>query len=102
MTETRKHFAAEQKIAILRRRLLDQVAISDLCDEYGIQPSVFYRWQQQLFENGAAAFGPPAKRATDALQQKIAALEEKLTRKNEVLYELMEEYVKPKKALGDA
>ena len=33
MTETRKHFAAEQKIAILRRRLLDQVAISDLCDE---------------------------------------------------------------------
>jgi len=102
MTETRKHFAAEQKIAILRRRLLDQVAISDLCDEYGIQPSVFYRWQQQLFENGAAAFGPPAKGATDALQQKIAALEEKLTRKNEVLSELMEEYVKLKKALGDA
>ena len=102
MTETRKHFAAEQKIAILRRRLLDQVAISDLCDEYGIQPSVFYRWQQQLFENGAAAFGLPAKGTTDALQQKIAALEEKLTRKNEVLSELMEEYVKPKKALGDA
>ena len=74
MTETRKYFAAEQKIAILGRRLLDQVAISDLCDEYGIQPSVFYRWQQQLFENGAAAFGPPAKGATDALQQKIATL----------------------------
>ena len=102
MTQTRKRFTVEQKIAILRRRLLDQLPVSDLCDEYGIQPSVFYRWQQQLFENGAAAFGPQAKGATAALQRKIAALEEKLTRKNEVLSELMEEYVTLKKALGDA
>ena len=64
MTETRKHFTTEQKITILRRRLLDQVAISDqcrgiprhLCDEYGIQPSAFYRWQQQLFENNVAVY----------------------------------------------
>lgn len=102
MTETRKHFTAEQKIVILRRHLLERVAVSDLCDEYGIQPSAFYRWQQQLFENGAAAFGPQAKGASDALNQKITTLEEKLTRKNEVLSELMEEYVKLKKALGDA
>jgi transposase-like protein len=102
MTDSRKHFSPEQKIAILRRRLLEQVPISDLCDEYGIQPSVFYRWQQQLFENGAAAFGPQAKGATDSLTQEVNRLEEKLTRKNEVLSELMEEYVKLKKALGDA
>jgi transposase len=102
MTDSRKHFAAEQKIAILRRHLLEHVAVSDLCDEYGIQPSVFYRWQQQLFENGAAAFGPSAKGASAALNQKITSLEEKLTRKNEVLSELMEEYVKLKKARGDA
>ena len=101
MTDSRKHFTAEQKIAILRRRLLEQVAVSDLCDEYGIQPSVFYRWQQQLFENGAAAFAPQSKGASDALSQKVSALEEKLVRKNEALSELMEEYVKLKKALGD-
>ncbi len=101
MAETRKHYTAEQKITILRRRLLDQVAVSDLCDEYGIQPSVFYRWQQQLFENGAAAFGPQPKGPKNPLTQKVSVLEEKLTRKNEVLSELMEEYVKLKKALGD-
>ena len=101
MSETRKHFAAEEKMAILCRHLLEQAPVSDLCDEFGIQPSVFYRWQQQLFENGAAAFGPPAKVPTDPLTQKVSALEEKLTRKNEVLSELMEEYVKLKKALGD-
>jgi len=102
MSQTRRRFTVEQKMAILRRRLLEQIPISDLCDEYGIQPSAFYRWQQQLFEHGAAAFGPQAKGATAALERKVTTLEEKLTRKNEVLSELMEDYVKLKKALGDA
>ncbi len=26
------------------------------CDELGLQPTVFYRWQKEFFENGAAAF----------------------------------------------
>jgi len=102
MTDSRKHFTGEQKIAILRRHLLEHVAVSDLCDEYTIQPSMFYRWQQQLFENGAAAFAPRAKGTRDPLAKKVNALEEKLARKNEVLSELMEEYVNLKKELGDA
>jgi transposase len=101
MTDTRKHLTAEQKIGILRRHLLEQITVSDLCDECGIKPSVYYRWQQQLFENGAAVFAPQSKGASDALNQKVSALEEKLVRKNEALAELMEEYVKLKKALGD-
>lgn len=102
MAETRRHFTAEQKIAILRQHLLEHVAVSDLCDEHGIQPSVFYRWQQQLFENGASALAPRARSARDPLADKVKALEDKLTRKNEVLSELMEEHVKLRKELGDA
>jgi transposase len=102
MTDSRKRFTAEQKVAILRRHLLEHVPVSDLCDEYSIQPSVFYRWQQQLFENGAAAFDRQSKGAEGSASQKVKALEEKLVRKNEVLSELMEEYVKVKKELGDA
>jgi transposase-like protein len=102
MAETRRQFTAEQKIAILRRHLLEHIAVSDLCDEYDLQPSVFYRWQQQLFENGASALAPRARSARDPLAEKVKALEEKLTRKNEVLSELMEEHIKLKKELGDA
>ena len=101
MTKARKHYTADEKVAILRRHLVEHVSISDVCSEYSIAPSVFYRWQQQLFENGAAVFGPPAKGETAPLSRKIGALEEKLTRKNEALSELMEEYVSLKKALGD-
>ena len=35
---------------------MEGVPISDLCDELGLQPTVFYRWQKEFFENGAAAF----------------------------------------------
>jgi len=102
MADTRKQFTAEQKIAILRRHLVERIPVSDLCDEYGVAPSVFYRWQQQLFENGAAVFAPPPKGVADPMARKVSTLEEKLARKNEVLSELMEEYVKLKKALGGA
>jgi transposase len=27
-----------------------------LCDELGLQPTVFYRWQKEFFENEAAGF----------------------------------------------
>ena len=99
--EQRRRFESEEKVAIVRRHLLEQVPVSDLCDECGIQPSLFYRWQKQLFENGAAAF----ERRQDPslpLTRRIAKLEEKLSTKNEVIAELMEEQVKAKKELGDA
>jgi transposase-like protein len=45
-----------RKSSILRRHLLDKVPVSDLCEELGLRPTVFYRWQKKFFENGAAAF----------------------------------------------
>ena len=50
MRKNRKHYSAQEKVSILRKRLLDKVPVSELCDEYGLQPTVFYRWQKQLFE----------------------------------------------------
>jgi len=35
--------------------------ISKLCDEVGLQPTVFYRLQKEFFENGAAAFEQKAR-----------------------------------------
>jgi transposase len=102
MERKRRHFTPEEKVSILRRHLLDKEPVSELCDELGLQPTVFYQWQKRLFEQGAAAFtnGHPKKnRASD---RKIESLEEKLQRKNEVLSELMEEHVKLKKTLGES
>jgi transposase-like protein len=96
----RRKFQPQEKVAIVRRHLLEQMPVSDLCDEYGIQPSIFYRWQKQLFEKGAAAF-ERQQDATAPLTRRIAKLEEKLSTKNEVIAELMEEQIKAKKEFGD-
>src|SRR5580704_2339913 len=56
MKKQRKQYAPEEKVAILRRHLLENEPISKLCDEVGLQPTVFYRWQKEFFENGASAF----------------------------------------------
>jgi hypothetical protein len=41
MRKERKHYAAEEKVAIRRRHLLDKVPVSDLCEQLGLQPTVF-------------------------------------------------------------
>jgi len=39
MNGPQRHFGMDQKAAILKRCLVDQVPLSDLCDEYGIKPN---------------------------------------------------------------
>jgi transposase-like protein len=100
MKKLRKHYTLEEKVAILRRHLLEKEPISKLCDELGLQPTVFYRWQKEFFENGAAAFEQKA-RPNHSADQRIAYLEKKIQTKDEVLAELMAEYVALKKTLGE-
>src|ERR1700687_3065337 len=101
MRRGRERYTAEEKVAILRRHLLDKVPVSDLCDELGLQPTVFYRWQKELFENGAAAFQGKGRSDQQAEMERIDFLEKKIQRKDEVLAELMGEYVALKKELGE-
>ena len=104
MTRQRRHFGADQKVALLRLHLLEKKPVSDICQEHDLSVTLFYLWQKQLFENGAAAFdntGRRRKAGQDAKDRTIAALQEKRQRKNEVLSELMEEHVQLKKELGE-
>ena len=101
MRKPRKNYTPPEKVAILRRHLIDKVPVSDLCDEYQLQPTLFYAWQKLFFENGASAFERKNGSADHALQKTIAALRDKLQRKNEVVAELMEEHLQLKKELGE-
>jgi len=101
MSRERKNYTPEEKVAILKRHLVEKVPVSDLCDELGLNPTVFYGWQKQLFENGAAAFEKTRRHQADRRDEKIERLEAKLAQKNEVLAELMQEHVQLKKELGE-
>lgn len=101
MKKPRKHYTAEEKVAVLRRHLLEQEPVSKLCDELGLQPTVFYRWQKEFFDNGVAAFQTKARANHQAEQERIEYLEKKIQRKDEVLAELMGEHIALKKSLGE-
>ena len=81
--------------------LAGEGAISKLCDEVGLQPTVFYRWQKEFFENGAAAFEQKWPTNHSADQERIAYLQKKIQTKDEVLAELMAEHVALKKDIGE-
>ena len=56
MRKKRHNYTPEDKVRILKRHLVERIPVSDLCDEYRLQPKVFYTWQQQFFDNGTTAF----------------------------------------------
>jgi len=108
MKNERRKFLGEDKMVILRRHLVEKRAVSDVCDEAGIKPTLFYRWQKELFEHGAAAFdrrGDGRQRLEDRqnrkLEAKVETLQKKLGNKDEVIAEIMESHVQLKKSLGE-
>ena len=102
MSKKRKYHSAQEKVSILRRHFVEKISVSDLCDEYGIHPTLFYKWQQIFFERGAAAFESKKDPLEKQMAKKVSSLETKLTQKNEVLSELLEEHILLKKSLGES
>jgi transposase len=85
-------------IILINVIIQEALPISDICERYELRPTVFYRWQKQYFEQGVRTF--EVERIQDRSKAKtILALEQKLQIKNEVLTELMEEYIRLKKKL---
>jgi transposase-like protein len=98
----RQHHSAQDKVAILREHLIEGVPVSKVCDQHGLNPTVFYRWQKEFFEHGAAAFQRTDDAAVRQLEGRVQFLEGKLGRKDEVIAELMEDHVRLKKSLGES
>ena len=71
MTQKRKRLSGPEKIAIVKRYLVERVPISDPGDEHGLQPSQIYRWQAAIFEHGAEAFDLKKGRRAKAVESVV-------------------------------
>ncbi|MCC6930463.1 MAG: transposase [Gemmatimonadaceae bacterium] len=103
--KARRQFTPEEKATILRRHLVDKVPVSDLCDAYAIQPTLFYLWQRQAFEHLSAALQDGRSQrgisqAGAAERARVAALEAKLAKKDALIAQVSEEYLALKRKLG--
>ena len=101
----RRQFTSEQKAEAVRRHLQGKEEVSAVCQNLGIAPNQFYRWQQELFDHAAAAFqvkkrGPKRKSPETEMARKVEALEKRIAHKDEVIAEVAEECVALKNKLG--
>lgn len=103
MRKAQKQYSPEEKMALLRRHWVEKVPVSTLCDEAGIQPTVFYRWQERLFKSAEAVFQRSGAAVGQQTQQqaRVEKLEQKMRQKDEVIAELMAEHLALKKANGE-
>lgn len=103
MSKVRKYLSAEQRAEVVRRHLAGKEPVSNLADEFGVQPSQIHLWIKQVLDQAEHAFnriGRPTKGDTAQARQ-IERLQAKLAQKNEVIAELLEENVRAKKANGE-
>src|SRR5438477_13189015 len=99
MNKPRRHFSGAEKVAILKRHLIDKVPISDLCDELHTYPNQLYSWLKELFQYHHPHYdhGRKPKHIEEAKERKIQQHEHKHTPKNEDMAELMEAHTDVKK-----
>jgi len=104
-SNTRRRFPPEQKAEIVRRHLAGKEPVSALAEEFRLQPSQIHAWVNQVLAQAERAFQKAQQigqvREQQAKDRRIEQLEAKITKKNEVIAELMEENVRSKKELGE-
>ena len=90
--KTRRHFSPAQKATIVRRHLAAKEPVSNLAEEFQIQPSQIHLWAKQVLDQADRAFQSNGQRKTvaNAEQTRLAVLEAELARKNAVVTELLE------------
>ncbi len=87
----RQRYTAAEKVALLKRHLIEREDVSAICDEIKLHPTVFYERQRRFFENGVRAFESDEQQESKQLPVKVDALEAKLKRKDSVMSELVAE-----------
>lgn len=102
---TRRHFRSDDKAAAVKRHVVGGEAVSSVCEDLGIAPNLFYRWQKELFDHASAAFevkgrGKRGAAPSRRLEQDNEKLRARLAHKDLVIAEITQEYVALKKSLG--
>ena len=100
----RRRYDAKEKVMVLKRHLLKKELVSDICEDVGIAPNQFYRWQKEFFDNGEAAFQKNGQKKNSKfrkLEHQVEGLKARLVHKDSVIAEVTEDYVKLKKNFGE-
>ena len=80
-------FTSEQKFNIILESLRGDRTISEICREYGIAQSLFYKWRDKFFEGAKKSFNSK-KKEVNGYEAEIKQLKQvigELTIENQIL-----------------
>lgn len=69
-------YTREFKLELVRQIASGERRPAQICREHNLADGVLWRWRREYAERGEAAFAPPAPDSTEALQRRIAELEQ--------------------------
>jgi transposase len=79
--QTRRHYAAEEKIRIVLEGLRGEENISELCRREGIAASMYYGWSKEFLEAGKRRLAGDTARAATSGEVKELRREANLSRR---------------------
>ena len=102
MSGRRRKFSIEDKLQILKRHIVGKENVSDICEDINIHVNQFYKWQGDLFNQGPSFFKQDSGHHKDAreikkLKHENQKLSSRLEKKDNVIAEITEEFVRLKK-----
>ncbi len=98
MTEIRRAYKSEEKMKIVMEGLSGTIQISDLCKNYGIGTSRFYKWKEKLLKSAGSVFDDRGRNST-ADQRMIDEQKKENQRLKETIAEIITENLELKKRL---
>lgn len=94
--KVRRKFPADIKWQILKEGRSTNLTISQVCDQYGISPTLFYQWERTA-ERGARQALQDQPRGRKKLRPSEEALLNEIQRLREVIAEISSENLRLKK-----
>lgn len=101
MTEKRRKYSAKQKVSIVRELLEGGYSLSEISERYQIHPTQLTRWKKQLFEGALETFSRKSAKNNQKLDKEVEGLRAKLSHKDGIIVELLEENLRLKKNTGE-
>lgn len=66
----RRHFSPEEKFNIVKQVLSKAKTVTEISEEYGIHPNLYYRWQGEFFEAALRGFNEKSQGRTKAAEDR--------------------------------
>lgn len=94
----RRHFSPEEKFNIVKQVIGKAKTVTEISEEYGIHPNLYYRWQGEFFEAALNGFKEKSQGRTKAAEdrEKIRMGSE-IQRMKDVIAEVVSENIALKK-----